>query len=56
VETIKARVRRGLDHVDAERIILAPDCGMKYLSREAAFGKLTAMVRAARELRAEYGG
>jgi 5-methyltetrahydropteroyltriglutamate--homocysteine methyltransferase len=56
VETIKARVRRGLDHVDAERIILAPDCGMKYLSREAAFGKLTAMVQAARELRAEYGG
>ncbi|HUD96325.1 MAG TPA: uroporphyrinogen decarboxylase family protein [Woeseiaceae bacterium] len=56
VETIKARVRRGLDHVAAERIILAPDCGMKYLSREAAFGKLTAMVQAARELRAEYGG
>jgi 5-methyltetrahydropteroyltriglutamate--homocysteine methyltransferase len=56
VETIKARVRRGLDHVAADRIILAPDCGMKYLSREAAFGKLTAMVQAARELRAEYGG
>lgn len=55
VETIKARVRRGLAHVAAERIILAPDCGMKYLSREAAFGKLTAMVQAARELRAEYG-
>jgi 5-methyltetrahydropteroyltriglutamate--homocysteine methyltransferase len=55
VETIKARVRRGLDHVDAERIVLAPDCGMKYLSREAAFGKLSAMVQAARELRAEYG-
>lgn len=55
VETIKARVRRGLEHVPAERVILAPDCGMKYLSREAAFGKLVAMVQAARELRKEHG-
>ena len=54
VETIKARVRRGLEHVAAERIILAPDCGMKYLSRQAAYGKLAAMVQAARELRKEY--
>jgi 5-methyltetrahydropteroyltriglutamate--homocysteine methyltransferase len=54
VETIKARVRRGLEHVPAEHILLAPDCGMKYLSREAAFGKLSAMVQAARELRREY--
>lgn len=53
VETIKDRVRRALQFVDAERIILAPDCGMKYLSREAAFGKLSAMVEAARQLRAE---
>jgi 5-methyltetrahydropteroyltriglutamate--homocysteine methyltransferase len=56
VETIKDRVRRALDYVDAKRIILAPDCGMKYLSREAAFGKLSAMSQAGRELRAEYGG
>lgn len=56
VETIKARVRKALKHVDAKRIILAPDCGMKYLSREAAFGKLSAMAQAGRELRAEYGG
>ena len=55
VETIKARVRRGLEYVPAEHILLAPDCGMKYLSREAAFGKLSAMVQAARELREEYG-
>ena len=54
VETIKARVRRGLEHVPAEHVLLAPDCGMKYLSREAAFGKLSAMVQAARELRQEY--
>lgn len=55
VETIKARVRRALVHVPAERMVLAPDCGMKYLSREAAFGKLSAMVQAARELREEHG-
>jgi 5-methyltetrahydropteroyltriglutamate--homocysteine methyltransferase len=55
VETIKARVRRALAHVNAERIILAPDCGMKYLSRDAAFGKLSAMSKAGRELRAEFG-
>jgi 5-methyltetrahydropteroyltriglutamate--homocysteine methyltransferase len=54
VETIKARVRRALEHVAAERIILAPDCGMKYLSREAAYGKLAAMVQAAQELRKEH--
>lgn len=53
VDTFKARVRRALDHVDPERILLAPDCGMKYLSRDAAFGKLANMVEAARQLRAE---
>ncbi len=54
VETFVARVRRALEHVDARRIVLAPDCGMKYLSREAAFGKLRNMVEAAKVLRAEY--
>jgi 5-methyltetrahydropteroyltriglutamate--homocysteine methyltransferase len=53
VATIKDRVRRALDHVDADRVILAPDCGMKYLTRAAAFGKLANMSRAAAELRAE---
>lgn len=53
VETIRSRVRHALEHVPAERILLAPDCGMKYLTREAAFGKLAAMVQAARELRKE---
>lgn len=51
-EMVKKRVLRALDHVAAERIVLAPDCGMKYLSRAAAFGKLQAMVAAARQLRA----
>jgi len=54
VELIKARVLRAVTHVDESRIILAPDCGMKYLSRESAFGKLQAMVQAARELREEF--
>ena len=40
-------------HVAAERLVLAPDCGMKYLPREVAFGKMRAMVAAARILRSE---
>lgn len=54
VETVKSRVRRALEYVDADRILLAPDCGMKYLSRDAAFGKLRAISEAGRELREEY--
>jgi 5-methyltetrahydropteroyltriglutamate--homocysteine methyltransferase len=53
---VEARVRRALPYVPAERIVLAPDCGMKYLPRESAFGKLTAMTQAAVQLRAEFGG
>jgi len=53
VDTVVVRVRRALDYVDPSRIVLAPDCGMKYLTREAAYGKLEAMVAAARQLRAE---
>ena len=45
---VAARVRRALPCVSAERIILAPDCGMKYLSRDVAFAKLSALVEAAR--------
>jgi 5-methyltetrahydropteroyltriglutamate--homocysteine methyltransferase len=55
-ETVVARIMRALAHVPPERIVLAPDCGMKYLPREVAFGKLAAMVAAARLLRKEYGG
>jgi 5-methyltetrahydropteroyltriglutamate--homocysteine methyltransferase len=53
-ETIAARVRRALPYVAKERVILAPDCGMKYLPREVAEGKLKAMVEAAKLLRAEF--
>ena len=54
VETLKERVRRSLDHVAPERVILATDCGMKYLSRESAYGKLRSMAQAAKELREEF--
>ncbi|MGH8246290.1 MAG: uroporphyrinogen decarboxylase family protein [Gammaproteobacteria bacterium] len=54
-EVICARVRRALPHCEKERILLAPDCGMKYLSREAAFAKLKAMTEAARLLCAGHG-
>ena len=54
-ETVADRVRRVLPHMDAERVVLAPDCGMKYLPRDAAEGKLRSMVAAARTLRAEHG-
>jgi 5-methyltetrahydropteroyltriglutamate--homocysteine methyltransferase len=50
---VAARVRRALPYVPAERLVLAPDCGMKYLPRDAAFGKLAAMTQAAADLRAE---
>jgi 5-methyltetrahydropteroyltriglutamate--homocysteine methyltransferase len=54
-ETVAARIRRALPFVPKESVILAPDCGMKYLPREAAFGKMRAMVEAAKILRAEFG-
>jgi len=52
-ETVAARIRRALPYVAAENIILAPDCGMKYLPRETAIGKLKAMVAGAAIMRAE---
>jgi 5-methyltetrahydropteroyltriglutamate--homocysteine methyltransferase len=54
-EVVAQRVRRVLPHVDAERLVLAPDCGMKYLPRDSAEGKLHSMTEAARLLRAELG-
>jgi 5-methyltetrahydropteroyltriglutamate--homocysteine methyltransferase len=52
-ETVAARIRRALPHVSAERIVVAPDCGLKYLPREVAFGKMQAMVEGAKIVRAE---
>jgi 5-methyltetrahydropteroyltriglutamate--homocysteine methyltransferase len=53
VDTVAERIRSALRHIDARRLVLAPDCGMKYLSRQSALDKLQAMVRAARLVRAE---
>jgi 5-methyltetrahydropteroyltriglutamate--homocysteine methyltransferase len=53
-EVVAGRIRRALPYVAKERVILAPDCGMKYLPREVAVGKLRSMVGAARMLRAEF--
>jgi 5-methyltetrahydropteroyltriglutamate--homocysteine methyltransferase len=52
-ETVASRLRRGLEHAPPERIVAAPDCGMKYLPRAVAFGKLKAMVDGAAIVRRE---
>ena len=52
-EVIAGRIRCALPYVNPERVIIAPDCGMKYLPREVAYGKLCAMTAAARLVRDE---
>jgi 5-methyltetrahydropteroyltriglutamate--homocysteine methyltransferase len=52
-ETVAARIRRALPYVAAEDLIVAPDCGMKYLPRDSAIGKLKSMVAGAAIVRAE---
>lgn len=54
-EVIAARIRRALPHVDAKNVIVAPDCGLKYLPRDIAFGKMKAMAEGAAIVRAELG-
>jgi len=54
-QRVVERIKRALPYVAKENIILAPDCGMKYLPREVADAKLRAMVEGARLLRAELG-
>lgn len=53
VDTIAGRIRNGLKFVAPERLIPAPDCGMKYMPRDVAFGKLKAMSDAAALVRKE---
>ena len=55
VDEIIARVERALPYIDKERVILAPDCGFKYIPRENAFRKLQNMCEAANRLREKYG-
>jgi 5-methyltetrahydropteroyltriglutamate--homocysteine methyltransferase len=52
-ETVAERIRRALPYVAADHLVIAPDCGMKYLPRESALGKMRAMVEGARLVRAE---
>ncbi len=52
-ETVADRIRRALPFKDAGRIVVAPDCGMKYLPRDVAFAKLEAMVAGAGIVRGE---
>ena len=54
-EVVAARIERALPHVDAKDVIVAPDCGMKYLPHDVAFAKLQAMVGGAQIMRARYG-
>jgi len=52
-DVVAARIRRALPFVSPERLIIAPDCGLKYLPADVAFGKLQAMVEGAQKVRAE---
>ena len=54
-ESVAARVREALKYLPPEQLMLAPDCGMKYLPREVAFGKLQAMVQGVELVREELG-
>jgi 5-methyltetrahydropteroyltriglutamate--homocysteine methyltransferase len=54
-EVVVERVRRALPYVPAARLVLAPDCGMKYIPRDTANGKMAAMAAAAAQLRPELG-
>jgi 5-methyltetrahydropteroyltriglutamate--homocysteine methyltransferase len=52
-EEVALRIRAGLKHVSADRLVVAPDCGMKYLPRDAAFKKLLSLVQGAQIVRGE---
>jgi len=55
-ETVAARLRQALEHVDPRRLVVAPDCGMKYLPPEIAYAKLRAMVAGRDIVRGEITG
>jgi 5-methyltetrahydropteroyltriglutamate--homocysteine methyltransferase len=52
-DVVERRIRAALEHIQPERLVLAPDCGMKYLPRRSAFDKLRTLARAARSIRLE---
>jgi len=55
-DVVAGRIRRALPHVPADRLVVAPDCGLKYLPRPSAFGKMQALVQGAAIVRAELAG
>jgi len=55
-ETIAARIRRALPHVSPDRLVAAPDCGMKYLPAQSALGKMKSLVAGAKIVRNEVAG
>jgi 5-methyltetrahydropteroyltriglutamate--homocysteine methyltransferase len=55
-DIVAGRVRAALEHIPTERLVVAPDCGMKYLDRATAFGKLKAMVEGTKIVRKELQG
>jgi 5-methyltetrahydropteroyltriglutamate--homocysteine methyltransferase len=55
-ETVAARIRAGLRYVPSDKLLPAPDCGMKYLSRATAFGKLKALAEGTAMVRRELAG
>lgn len=55
-QTVAERIRRALAHVPADRVVVAPDCGMKYLPRAIAFAKMKAMAEGAALVRRELSG
>jgi len=55
-QIVAARIRAAMAHVAPERLVIAPDCGMKYLPRAVAYGKMKAMVDGAKIVRQEIGG
>ena len=54
-DSVAARLREALRYIPAERLVAAPDCGMKYLPRATAFGKLHALAEGAAQVRRELG-
>jgi 5-methyltetrahydropteroyltriglutamate--homocysteine methyltransferase len=55
-QIVAARIRAAMAHVEPERLVIAPDCGMKYLPRAVAYGKMEAMVNGTKIVRQEVGG
>ena len=54
-QVVAERIKRALPYIDAKRVVVAPDCGLKYLPQDVAFGKMKAMADGARLVREELG-